>query len=156
MVEQAWKNISQYGSRIDLDEFIVMPNHIHGIVLIELDGLNPHCGQARRPAPTLTWDIEMVGAGFHPRPRSQSHSQSDSNSSRESESIFDVIQRFKSWTTYQYQAGIKRQGATPLHHRLWQRGYYEHTIWNDADLNRIREYIRDNPKNWNADPVNPA
>jgi len=112
MVERAWENIPQYGPRIGLDEFIVMPNHIHGIILIELDGLNPHCGQARRPAPTMSWDIDMVGAGFHPRP--QSHSV------QWRPSVTDIVQKFKSWTTFQFKEGIKRKGAQPLHRRLWQ------------------------------------
>jgi len=38
---------------------------------------------------------------------------------------------------------------------LWRRDYYEHIVRDDEDLNRIREYIRNNPKNWENDPENP-
>ena len=38
---------------------------------------------------------------------------------------------------------------------LWQRGYYEHVVRNDADLNRIRQYIIDNPAQWSEDRENP-
>ncbi|MGH7275158.1 MAG: transposase, partial [Nitrospiria bacterium] len=37
----------------------------------------------------------------------------------------------------------------------WQRNYYEHIIRNDHELNRIRQYIRDNPLNWETDKENP-
>jgi hypothetical protein len=39
---------------------------------------------------------------------------------------------------------------------LWQRTYYEHIIRNEADLTRIRQYIRDNPLQWDEDPDNPS
>jgi len=39
--------------------------------------------------------------------------------------------------------------------RLWQRNYYEHVIRNEADLNRIRDYIQSNPANWEEDEENP-
>ena len=45
-------------------------------------------------------------------------------------------------------------GGRSTWERLWQRGYYEHIIRNDEDFNRIRDYIRDNPKNWDSDPEN--
>ena len=38
---------------------------------------------------------------------------------------------------------------------VWQRSYYEHIIRDDADLNRIRQYIWDNPARWDDDPENP-
>jgi REP element-mobilizing transposase RayT len=38
---------------------------------------------------------------------------------------------------------------------VWQRGFYEHVIRNEADLDRIREYIADNPRKWGEDPENP-
>jgi hypothetical protein len=39
---------------------------------------------------------------------------------------------------------------------VWQRNYYEHVIRDDADLNRIRQYIIDNPARWAIDRDNPA
>jgi REP element-mobilizing transposase RayT len=40
--------------------------------------------------------------------------------------------------------------------RLWQRNYYEHVIRNEDELNRIREYVIENPANWDQDEENPA
>jgi putative transposase len=39
---------------------------------------------------------------------------------------------------------------------LWQRNYYEHIIRDEEELNRIRQYITDNPARWDDDPENPV
>jgi REP element-mobilizing transposase RayT len=38
--------------------------------------------------------------------------------------------------------------------KLWQRNYYEHILRNEKELNRIRQYIADNPANWQTDEEN--
>lgn len=49
MIEQQWINISNRFSNVELDEYIIMPNHIHGIVMV-----NPYTERAgTRPAPTI-------------------------------------------------------------------------------------------------------
>ncbi len=52
-----------------------------------------------------------------------------------------------------YKAAVSRSSG---HRGLWQRGYYEHVIRDDFDLQRIREYIATNPVRWEIDPENPA
>ena len=120
IVQQAWLELPRYDPRISLDESIVMPNHLHGIVMF-----SPISGRAQGPAPTNL----LI---------------------RNPTSLPDLVQRFKSWTTRQsWKTDCSLVG------RLWQRGYYEHIIRNDKDLNRIREYIKANPANWDTDPENP-
>ncbi|MFA5975568.1 MAG: transposase [Elusimicrobiota bacterium] len=109
MINLAWRGITMYAPRISLDEFVVMPDHLHAIIVIgpDLDGgLNHDFGQGRCPAPTAAISLPSI------------------------------VRRFKSWTTHQYRKNI------------WQRNYYEHIVSDENDLNRIREYIKDNPKNW--------
>jgi REP element-mobilizing transposase RayT len=50
----------------------------------------------------------------------------------------------------------KQRGWEPFPGRLWQRNYYERIIRNEDELNRIREYIIENPQNWATDRENPA
>ncbi len=59
-------------------------------------------------------------------------------------------------TTNEYIRGVKQSGWPPFNGRLWQRNYYEHIIRNDESLNRIRQYIADNPRRWAFDRENPA
>ncbi len=40
--------------------------------------------------------------------------------------------------------------------KLWQRNYWEHIIRNESECNRIREYIRNNPTQWELDELNPG
>jgi putative transposase len=58
-------------------------------------------------------------------------------------------------TTKRYADGVKQSGWPPFSGRLWQRNYYEHIIRNEDSLNRIRQYILDNPVRWAVDRDNP-
>ena len=51
--------------------------------------------------------------------------------------------------------GIKQNGWQPFPGRLWQRNYYEHIIRNEEELNRFREYIQNNPMQWEGGEKNP-
>ncbi|MGZ9188187.1 MAG: hypothetical protein ACXW6R_26305, partial [Candidatus Binatia bacterium] len=57
--------------------------------------------------------------------------------------------------TKRYTDGVKQSGWSPFAGRLWQRNYYEHVIRDEESLNRIRQYIADNPMRWEFDPENP-
>ena len=130
MIETWWRGLTNKFSRIRIDEYVVMPNHFHGIVIIvgaarcgrpEPDGANDKSGQPHRVAPTLG----------------------------------DIVHWFKTMTTNQYIRGVKQNGWPPFPGRLWQRNYYEHIIRNEDELNHFRQYITDNPSNWQTDEENP-
>ncbi len=57
-----------------------------------------------------------------------------------------VIRAFKSMSAIAVNRAMDRQGVP-----VWQRNYYEHIIRNEPELNRIREYIVNNPLNWETD-----
>jgi REP element-mobilizing transposase RayT len=54
-----------------------------------------------------------------------------------------------------YSRGVRCSGWYPFAARVWQRNYYEHIIRSEESLNRIREYILDNPARWEFDRENP-
>jgi REP element-mobilizing transposase RayT len=58
-------------------------------------------------------------------------------------------------TTNEYIRGVKQRGWKPFPGKLWQRNYWEHIIRDDDELNRIREYIGNNPIQWELDNENP-
>ena len=58
-------------------------------------------------------------------------------------------------TTNEYIRGVKTASWPSFNGRLWQRNYYEHIIRDEQSLNRIRQYILDNPARWAVDPENP-
>ena len=67
----------------------------------------------------------------------------------------DIIGTFKSLTQNEYADHVRNNGWPPFRKRLWQLRFHDHIIRNETELNRIRRYIIDNPKNWAEDENNP-
>jgi putative transposase len=124
MVQDIWEQMPSHYPGCGLDAFVVMPNHVHGIILI-------------------TATPEPVGAGPRARPYS---GQTDGTMS-----LPDLVHRFKSLTTARYRQGVETRGWHAMDGKLWQRNYYEHIIRDDDELQKIREYIATNPIRWEAD-----
>jgi REP element-mobilizing transposase RayT len=122
---------------IEIDEFIVMPNHIHIIIF-----LNTNVGAGPRACPDNEGSTIRLLKG---QPRGVAPTMS----------LPDVVHRFKSLTTSRYSYGVKQKAWLPFPGKLWQRNYYEHIIRNEYDLNEIREYILNNPLKWELDKENP-
>ena len=147
MVTDAWYSLPDRFPTIDLDAFVVMPNHVHGIIVITDDVV-----------PSNNRDV--VGAGLVPArdiaPARNVVPANNRATTRVAPTLGDVIGAYKSIVTVQYARAVKRRGWTPFRKRLWQRNYYEHVIRNADSLNRIRQYILDNPRRWNEDRYNPT
>ena len=58
-------------------------------------------------------------------------------------------------TTNAYIRGVKQSGWEPFPGKFWQRNYYERITRNERELNAIRQYIYDNPNQWESDTENP-
>lgn len=128
MVEKEWLKLRERFPFLELDEFVVMPDHMHGILCLLPD------------SSTL---LPKKGQGEHKvRPYGTSRG-----------SVGRIIQAFKSRTTVAYLKGVKESGWIPFHGRLWQRGYYEHVIRNRQDLENVRNYIVSNPHRKNMQIV---
>ncbi len=56
-----------------------------------------------------------------------------------------IIQWFRTMTINEYIRGVKTGELRPFHGKFWQRNYYEHIIRDEDDLNKIREYMQNNP-----------
>lgn len=71
-------------------------------------------------------------------------------------SLPGIMHWYKTHTTVDYLAGVRDLGWARFEGRLWQRSYYDHVIRNQKELERIREYIANNPLRWKIDRENPA
>lgn len=127
MVGRWWGELMTKFPSVALDDCVVMPNHVHGIVIIVGADLGV-CPDT----PVAEAKGAHTGA---PLPR--------------------IVQWFKTMTTNEYIRGVKQRGWAPFHGRLWQRNYYEHVIRSEDGLDRIRQYILDNPAKWPEDSDNP-
>ncbi|WP_337869707.1 transposase [Meiothermus sp.] len=125
IIRQCWLDIPHHFPAAKLDEFVIMPNHVHGILVLA----EWHVG-ARHAVP-LQPQIERFG-----KPRAHS--------------ISTIVRSFKSAATKRVNEYRGIPGMP-----LWQRNYYEHTIRDMESLNRIREYIVNNPLQWLLDRENP-
>lgn len=115
--------------RLVPEEFVVMPNHVHGIIWI-VDGV----GARRRRAPTPEFRAPTAERFGKPV----------------AGSIPTIVRGFKSAATKRINDRRGTPGAT-----VWQRNYYEHIIRTEEALARIRDYILTNPLRWHLDRENP-
>ena len=123
MIEREWLNLPERFTLLELDEFIVMPDHFHGILC--LLSSESHVINDEKPG---EHEVRPYGTA--------------------NGSIGRIIQAFKSKATILYGKGVKEDGWTPYNHKLWQRGYYEHVLRNQHDLEDTREYINLNPRRY--------
>jgi REP element-mobilizing transposase RayT len=130
IVKEEWLRTEQIRPEITMDEFMVMPNHMHGIIMIRNDAHN-----------------KSVGA-HSGAPRDRAYRRTPLR--REPKTLGSIIAGFKSVVTHRINL-LRKTPHTPI----WQRNYYEHVIRDEENLNRIRQYIIDNPVKWDEDEENP-
>lgn len=156
--QKCWQDIPNHFPNAVLHEYIIMPNHIHGI--IEFVGANqysPNNNSPNNDSPNndspnqkfsdngndvenndKTKDLELVNGtkNFSPLPNATWRSPS--------KTIGSVIRGFKIGVTK-----WMRNNTTVVN--VWQRNYYDHIIRNEKDYDRISEYIKNNPILWKED-----
>lgn len=120
IVEEEWLKSAEIRREIEMDQYVIMPNHVHGVII-----LNQLWATRRSP-------LQTSARGPSKR------------------SLGAFVAGFKLATTKR----IDKLGR-PYGGRVWQRNYYEHVIRNEKALNKIREYILQNPLKWALDPENP-
>ena len=132
-----WDTIPDHHPIVRIDEFVVMPNHVHGIIWLS-DGRRGRIypAQITPTGQDPVYDAVNLG-GTHPAPTKIKRT-----------SLPVVVQNFKAEVTRQIRNRTRTYFA-------WQRNYHEHVVRTEDELNRIRQYIRDNPLNWETDEENP-
>ena len=138
IVRNEWFRSAEIRKEIRLfdDEFMVMPNHGHGIIWIVdttavgADGVRP--------------DMERK---FAVRGNIQKSDARRASLRRMPRSLGSFMAGFKASVTSRAKNELTTTG-------IWQRNYYEHIIRNDRELNNIRWYILNNPLNWQLDRDN--
>ncbi len=135
IIERCWTDIHSHRSHVECDEFVVMPDHVHGILFIHEDP-----GTDAGTAPQRE-GMALQGGGTAPR-REGTASRAPTPVRRfgplKRGSLPAIVGGFKSACTR--MAG--KAGLGPL---IWQRGYFEHVIRNEKELGLIRAYIQNNP-----------
>ena len=132
MINIEWESLPERFPNIEVDVFQVMPNHLHGIIIIN----NP----------------DLVGAGLVPAPARRATTRvAPTPAQTSAPTLGRIVGVFKSITTHKYIQGVDEFGWPVFKKRLWQRNYYEHVVRDQTDYERIAGYILSNPLTWEQD-----
>jgi REP element-mobilizing transposase RayT len=124
-----WQAIPEHFPHVELDAFVVMPNHLHGILVISdtLVGAT-HASPLHHP------NVLSLRKPCGPTPKS----------------VGAIVGSYKSAVSKGINAICNTEGNS-----IWQRNYYEHISCDEESLHNIRQYIVENPWRWANDPENP-
>lgn len=145
IVKDEWLKTPAIRKNIDLDYYVIMPNHIHGIIIIERRG-ELNSPQRKEDEDT---NESPQGKGEKDLPPNEDkgrmqYAPTENKLKSPSQTLGSIIRGFKSAVTKQ----IRISGLIDFN---WQRNYYEHIIRNERDLYNIRRYIELNPLKWELD-----
>jgi REP element-mobilizing transposase RayT len=135
IVQFHWLNLPRHHSHVQLDEFIVMPNHFHGIIW--LGGMDCKGGFSKESS------ISPQELNAKPAP-----TRISTNAKRHG--VPEIVRGFKTFSARRINQIRKRTGIP-----VWQRNYYEHIIRDDRALHNIRQYIQNNLLSWRQDQLHP-
>ena len=155
IVQEEWEKSGRVRVNLQLDTFVVMPNHIHGIIVI----CKPPVETTRGIVSTMPTNRGIVSSlsettqrrlGFDKSSlvetthRVVSTGNKPTSTTLQPNSLGSIVGQVKSVCTKRIHAAGYRDFG-------WQSGYYDHVIRDEKDLNRIREYIAMNPSRWDLD-----
>ena len=130
-----WVKLSERFPNFELDAFQIMPNHIHGIIVLNTVGATLAVAQNDEKTQNdiiAQNDENDIRAGVNPAP-----------------TLFDVVGAYKSLVANGCLEIYKTRNET--RGKLWQRNYYEHIIRDEQSYQKISNYIINNPVNWAED-----
>ena len=131
MVQQCWDDLPNHYPNLRLDEFVVMPNHVHGIMIIDNVGVVETGFK-----PVSTGGDGIVETGLKPVSTMRNHG------------LFEFVRALKTFSSRK----INEVRGT-VGHPIWQTRFWDRIIRDEQALHQIRIYIRNNPQAWKHDPL---
>ena len=154
-VAEIWRELPARFPQVALDESIVMPNHFHGIIVIDdcrgescirpSCGKCGHCVQGSKRSHWDWTDIKEKDDQKRIGEQTRKGDHKDRPYGTDENSLGRVMQAFKSLTTHAYIEGVNYQGWPQFPGRLWQRNYFERVFRGQAELDVARRYNLENP-----------
>lgn len=155
IAEACWRQIPAHAPSVSLDEWVVMPNHVHGIIVID-DGEGRRVQLRSVPlglnAPTDDMSSNARTAGVAMNAPTDGKPRDPDNPF----SVMSPRRHTLAVIVRTYKAAVTTAGRRAQLDFGWQRGYYERVLRGAADLDRSRAYIQSNPARWAGDQLNPA
>lgn len=128
IVQKWWDDIPMHFPNVETGAFVIMPNHIHGIIFITEERRGDVISPCNHP--------NNLGGVFPPLRK---------------RTLGQIVAYFK----YQSTKEINAMDNTGTITKFWQRNYYEHIIRNEKELKQKTHYILDNPSRWANEEENP-
>lgn len=132
LAEAAWTTIPDHFPFMELDAFAVMPNHVHGLVVITSDSSSEYERRTRY--------ISSLQPGSSPKEQRANGATAGS--------LGVIVASYKAAVTRAVNRTIDKPPRP-----LWQERYYDHVVRNEEELNRISDYIVANPSRWQEDSL---
>jgi len=151
LVQYTWDDLPNHIAGIELGPFVVMPNHIHGLISIDSVGAGSKPAPGPNPAPAISGaDIpgaglertrtgrlaDLSGAGLEPAPTNRSAG------------LAEIVRQLKTFSARRINQARNTPGAP-----VWQRNYWEHIVRNEESAEKIAAYILGNPALWQEDDL---
>jgi putative transposase len=155
IVLDCWAAIPDHFPHVDVDAFVVMPNHVHGIMVIgDYDtGVAKNSTGMKKDSRGMAND--STGMACH-APTPLAHAPAESGPQRRfaqpvAGSLATILGAFKSTASRRINTLRETPGFT-----VWHRNYYERIIRNEEMLDKARHYIANNPARWTEDVNHPT
>ena len=139
-----WLALPTRYAAVTLDAWVVMPDHLHGLLILGPAGATPGAD------PGVMGGDRAAPGGDRAAPGGD-HVGSPLRC-YDRVTIGDIVGWFKTMTTNAYIRGVRERGWPPFNGRFWQRNYYERIVRTDAALDRVRTYIAQNPAKYRGPP----
>ena len=159
IVAEEWQRSETMREEVVLDAFVVMPNHLHGIICLvppDVEDVSPRGyvltvgTNPRSPENAPNDDVGTHGDASL-RPRSEDIRREDGRPQRHAKSLGSMIAGFKGAVTKR----INQHRGTPGT-PVWQSRYHDRILRNEREWRACREYIKQNPARWPRDRTHPA
>jgi len=135
MIEKWWIKIPTKFESIQIDKFIVMPNHFHGILIIAKENNNIGISNSIYKKEQTHWSVPTI----------------DHNIFGNVGLLGQSIQWFKTMTTNEYIKNVKQNNWPKFNKQLWQSRFHDRIIRSEKEYWAKRIYIKNNPENWGKD-----
>lgn len=156
VAERLWRTVPDHFSSVMLDAFVVMPNHVHGILMLgeskseeRQEDRATHADGAVQDRARQEDRLLRENRATHASPLREGAGGRPRGPARRS--LGAIVGSYKAATSRLIHAAAGSPGMP-----LWQRNYHDHIIRDEADLERVRRYIEANPARWAEDDENPA
>ncbi len=156
IAQSIWSTLPERFPHVELDQYVVMPNHVHGIVVLAGSTSMPREDIYSAKVPERFMHAKGIVYQDHTTNMALQHGRINQVHTGDAVNrvpadalnrvppLGEIIRTFKGAATYRIRSEGKRDFA-------WLGRYYEHIIRNDDDLDRIRQYIVNNPAHWTED-----